>query len=408
MYDKTTFLEVLTKTFFGSLSKPNDSVSKMDGLSIDGGIDQSTFVWKKTIDTGNEFRLTYEEAIDGMGTYGDAAVESGDFLGYKNQDFKIHQTKSPAVQVNGEMSRQKVAHSITNIPTAVRRAAIRWMAEELEFDAIIAYLYGASKSLIRPLSAGGLGVSLGPGSGIGSGTPLMGMHWFTPDTGFMTYTPAALSTWNSTVNDGVNGIDEAAADKFTQSFHEKIREKIEDLNWIPGTLNGKEYKAIALCDPQIAYRFGKNILKTDYGASTPREKGDTSNRIFNINYTIEQDDILYLAVRNLKKFRPAYNASNGYIDIGPGLTSDPRNYTTSSTNGLVIYCGAGSLLFATNGQVKITTGYEKHPEDGQEHSARHKFGIKRNQWDSKDDRVTAESTCNSVLTAAFYEPGIDW
>lgn len=404
-YEKQIFNEVLTKTFVGSLSKRNKSVNQLEALGLDGGIDKSTFIWKRTITEGDEYRLTHEDAIVGNGTYGDKPVAAGPALGYKNQNFRINQTKSPAAQVPGIMQQQRVAKSLTGLSEATRQAAITWMAEEVEFDAIISYLYGASKSLLKSRADGGLAVNLGPESGIGAGTPLFGMHMYTTDTGFITYDGSALSTHNSLVNDAINGIDAAAADKLTLSQHEKIRTKLDQEKFLPGTINGQEIKALALTDPDICTRLGKNILRTDYGTSGPREN-DYKNRIFRVDYTILLDGILYIPVENLRKFRPAYNATNGYPDIGPGLTQDPREYTNSETIGWVIYCGAGSLLWGTNGMVEVSEGRPKHKKDGQEWSAWQKFGIKRNQWDTYDGR--SESTCNSVLLAAFYEPGHDW
>jgi len=401
-FEKGLHMEARTRTFIGTLSKPNKVVSKKRAFGEES-LDSSTFIWRKKITSGDQLKLTLEEAAEGMPTYGDLAQETGDFLAYKNQNAYVNYIKSPAIQVQGEMAQQRVNTSIMNIPASVRKAAVMYMAEQMEYEAIIALLYGASPSALNATSAGGLGVSLGPGaSGIGAGNPLMGMHWYTTDTGFMTYTPTTLSTWNSTVNDGVNGIDAAASDSVTLAQLELIRAQLDTLKFQTGTLNGKEYKAVCLCDPQIPWRI-RNLLGTQYQNA---EKRGPDNPIFNVNFTIELDDILYVPVPSLLKFRPAYNAVTSYIDIGPGLTSDPRTYTNSETIGLMIYLGAGGLIEGYNGRVQIAKATAPFgPQDGLAIGARQKLAYVRNQWDSKDGR-TAQSTCYSVAVAAFYEPGV--
>lgn len=399
-FEKGLHMEVRTHTFIGALSKPNKVISKKRAFGEDS-LDNSTFIWRKKITSGDQLKLTLEEAADGMPTYGDLAQETGDFLAYKNQNAFVNYIKSPGIQVQGEMAQQRVNKSIMNIPASVRKAVIMYMAEQMEYEAIIALLYGASPSALSGKSDGGLAVNLGPADGIGAGNPLMGMHWYTTDTGFMDYTPTALSTWNATVNTGVDGIDAASSDSVTLAQLEMIRDQLDTLKFQTGTLNGKEYKAIALCDPQIPWRM-RNLLGTDYQQARKRGK---DNPIFNVSYTIELDDVLYVPVPSLKLFRPAYNAGNSLIDIGP-VTQDPRNYTTTSDIGLIIYLGAGGLIEGYNGRVQLAKATAPFgPQDGLAIGARQKLAYIRNQWDSKDGR-TAESTCYSVLTAAFYEPGV--
>lgn len=395
------YREFCARTFVGALSKRNDLVAGKtahETTSFDG----STFIWTQNISSGDEHRVTFSENARGMGAYGDRATPAGDFVEFKSQDFRVNTIKAPAQQIHGRESQKLVRASITNIPEIARRNLVTWHAQEINYDAIIALLYGADKPLMSSLADGGKAVSLGPGSGIGAGTPLMGMHWYTTDTGFATYDASDLSGWNTTVNNAINGIDAADSDKVTLAQMDKIRQKLDELHFEPGRINGKEYKAVALCDPQVVLRIG-HILKDDYKYA--RERGK-DNPIFNVNYQIEHDDVLYLGLQDLKKFRPAYNAATGYIDIGPGLTQDPRDYSTSSTNGLIIYMGSGALLQGTDTMLEFDNASAKFKLDGESITAHTRRGFKRNQWETKDGRT--ESYCRSVLTAAFYEPGIDW
>lgn len=409
-YDRQTevffgqmYRELTSRTLVGSLSKRNDIVAAQTAFESPS-FDNSTFIWSETITQGDEKRITLSELHGGNPTYGDIPTGAGDFTEFKSQNFRLNAIKAPPVQIQGKESQKLVMKSITNIPTIARNNILDYHAQEENYDFIRALLYGGDKGLMKSASEGGKALSLGPGSGIGASTPLMGMHWYTTDTGFAAYDASDLSGWNTIVNNAINGIDAADADKVTQPQLEKIREKLDELNFLPGTLNGKRYKAIGLCDPQVMLRIA-NIYKDDFKNAMQRGK---DNPIFNVNYQFEQDDILYISVPDLKKFRPDYNSSTGYIDIGPGIgNTDPRSYTTTSTNGLIVYIGAGAILRGIDGKVALHTATSPYGSvDGMSITAHVRRGFKRNQWDTYDGRT--ESLCYSILTAAFYEPGIDW
>jgi hypothetical protein len=277
-----------------------------------------------------------------------------------------------------------------------------YMAEQIEFEAIPALLQGGSPGALKGVSEGGLGVSLGIGTGAGAGVALMNKHWYTPDTGFVTYsvTPA---TYNSSVNDAVNGIDVDAADRFSLITHQVIRAKLDDELWNPVEINGKRYKAIAATDPDIMWRL-RHIMKTDN--TYARERG-ASNPIFNVDYMIELDDILYFSWRNLKKYRPAYNATTAVPDFGPLATGvDPRKFTVTSTNGLIIYMGANALVEGYNDAIEVNEENARFNK-GLEVAAHMQLAYIRGEWYAKDGRTDTDACENrSVLCAAFDEPGV--
>lgn len=402
MFNKQLYREYVSRTFVGSLSRRNDIVAGHTAFETPS-FDSSTFIWTQEIPSGDEKRLTMSETSKGNGTYGDIATKAGDFVEFHSQAFRINTIKSPGVQVHGKESQKLVVASITNIPDIVKRNVVLWHAQEENYDAIRALLYGADKGLLLEHALGGKAVNLGAGAGIGAGTPLMGMHWYTKDSGFVSYDASDLTGWNSDVNDAVDGIDATDSDKVTLPQLDKIRDKLDSEDFEPGRINGKDYKAVALCDPQVILRIA-HILNSDYKYA--RERGQ-SNPIFNVDYQLEHDGVLYIGVSDLKKFRPEYNSGNGYVDIGPGFGStDPRAYTTTTDAGLIIYMGAGALLRATDGTVNLHTATANFPVDGMAITAHTRRGFMRNQWETKDGRTA--SYCRSVLTAAFYEPGIDW
>jgi len=399
-FDKQLYYEARAKTLIGSLSKSGRDVEGMyagAGPSLDG----SAVIQRKKIDAGDMVRFTMQEHMKGMPTWGDNAVERGDFLAYKNLEARVNMIKTPAVQIQGEMARQRVKKSIMNIDSAVRQEVVEYTAEEMEFEFLIALHYGASKSALRSVADGGLGVNLGVGSNGTAGTPLLPRHMYTIDSGFLTYsdTPA---TYNATVNAAINTIT-ATADEITLIKMKVLRRQLDALNFAPAYLGGKKYKAIALCDPDIWYRID-HLLATLYASSRERA---AINPVFNVDYQLEYDGILYLNVPSMEKFRMGYQASPDYPTLGPGLTEDPRDYTVTSSVGLVTFVGAGAAFEGFNDSVRLTTQTGDHG-DGVEVAGRFKQAYIRGEWYAEDGRDSSVDNVysRSVLTAAFYEPGV--
>jgi len=229
----------------------------------------------------------------------------------------------------------------------------------------------------------------------------MPRHVYTPQGGFLTYssTPA---TWNTTVNNAVNAVTAGADGLFTLLKEKVVRSKLDDLHFRTAPLGGKKYRAIALCDSEMWYRINY-LLTTFY--TYARERGE-KNPLFDVDYQLVFDGILYLNVPNLKKFRLAYDGTAGYPSIGPGMTSDPRSYTPTATISPIIYLGQNAIIEGYNDAMSVTKEEGKH-EKGLEVASHIQEGFVRGEWYSKDGTTGANSVyCDNMLVTLWYEPGV--
>ncbi len=399
-FDKMNFMRARARTIVGALSKGSEKTYNMvpgSGPSLDG----SGIIIRKEITSGDMARYTMQEHMAGTPTYGDLPVKRGNFLRWKNAEVRINKITSPSIPIQGEEDQKRVRDSITNIPGAAREEVIDYHAEEYERQFLISLLYGASPSVLLPTDEGGLGHSLGVGAGGGAGVPLMCRNFYTPDTGILTYN-STVATWNSMVNDAVDGVDADAADMITLNAIEMLVAAIDDIKiWSP-TINGKKYKVAWLCDPAIWYRLN-NLLRPYYKEARERSK---DNPLFNYTDVIEFMDCIFISVPNLKKFRPAYNAATGYPDIGPGLRNDHRNYTTSSRKAWMIGVGARLAFEGYEGSVKVMQDKGRF-ERGLEIASEGRYGFTRGEFYAKDGETGADACVNhSSICCVFDEPGV--
>lgn len=406
-FETQLFYEALTQTFIGSLSKPNAAGGRVEQM-IAGGDDQSiegsAAIWRKRIQKGDMVRQTLQEGAKGLPTYGDLAVARGDYLAYQNQEYRVNQIDSPAIPVQGRMSRKRAAFSLTDIPGEVRTAIINWAAEQMEIEAIINYLYGASPSVLKPIADGGLGAVLGIGGS--AGVPLSPRYVYTPQGGFLTYS-TTQATWNQTVSDAIGAITRAAAGEVTLTILKIIRRELDRHHHQPMMLNGKMYKAVVLCDPDVWYRID-HLLGGTYQAARERAK---ENPVFGVDYQLEYLGMLFLNVPNLEKFRAEDDNTLNIMNIGPArgnnvLWTDPRDFTPTNECGWMIFLGAGSALEGYDDTVWVTTKEGDHGK-GLELAAHLDLGFKRGEWFAQDGRTGADATrCYGSLAACVYEPGV--
>ncbi|MDD5060680.1 MAG: hypothetical protein PHN44_00145 [Candidatus Marinimicrobia bacterium] len=402
--DKLLYYEMYTNSPIGELSKSSSEVPKQTAF----GESSITPVIKRVkISTGDEMKYTYADAVEGVPTYGDKDPAAGGVVAFKNKVARVNLIKSPAFQVVGKVSQQRAASTIsTPLPDLTKKMALLWAQRWLENELAGGILNGCSPSGLKTTSDGGLGVSQGIGSGVGAGIPLMCKNVWTHDGGFPTYTDYATHTlWNAKVNSDINNIDAAADDMFTIAFHEEIRAHLDDIQWESVLYQGKGYKALAYADPEVMWRLWK-LLATQYTYATPRSD---DNKVFRTSMNIELNEILYMPWPNLKKYRPAYNASNGYPDFGPLTTgTDPLRYSTSSKIAPVIYLGGGALSEGYN-DVILTTWNTK-PHNGPTDVVVHMWEcFMRNEWYAQDGRTLTEASAvenRNSLIAFFYEPGV--
>lgn len=412
-YDEQTSFDFFQQMYYQKRSKslfdnlPNvirgsfESESTVNGAVID----------RTKITEGDKVVFTLQDHMDGKVTYGDQSVRAGGFLSFKNAEVRVNNIDTPAMQVVGGQSQQRVRRSIKNLPMATRTAVINYCSEQTEYEAIPALLQGASPSAMKGTSDGGLGISLGIGAGAGAGVPLMNKHWYTTDTGFIPYntTPA---TYNASVDAAIYGIDASSNDQFTLAKHTIIRAQMDTILFEPVTWMGMQLKSIALTDPEIMWRLAKSLLADANKYQMPRGK---DNPFWTSKDIIVMDEIAYVSCPALKKYRPS--STDGTSATGPAfgpLTSDldPRTYSTSSHKGLIIYMGGGALKEGFNNEIEITEEHGRHGGrnniKGMEIAGHFALAYVRGEFYAKDGRTaTANNVENrSVICAAFNEPGV--
>lgn len=400
-FGETLYTEARERTILGPLSRGSDEVSQMIAGGKPLAIDNTACIVRKEIKSGDMVRFTMEEAVKGMPTWGDASVQRGDFVVYKNLEARINNIKSPAIPLPGEMSLQRARESLKDPKGRLRRQVINYMAQEMEYEFLIAMHYGASKAALRSEDDGGLGINLGVGSGVGAGTPLMPKNFYCKDQGFPTYTDVH-ATWNTNLNTYMSSIT-AAADNLTLLILKTLRRQMDKIFFAPAYIDGQRYKAIALTDPDLWYRID-HLLKTDYGNAKPRK---TDHEIFGVDHQLVYHGILFLNVPNMEKFRMANQADPDYPDLGPALDTDPRDYTVTSSIASIIFLGSGAAFEGYNGKIR-TTEEKGYHGDGYEIAARTKDVFVRGEWYAKDGRASAAANtyCNSMMLASFYEGGV--
>lgn len=400
-FDQTRYVEARQRTILGPLSR-GSKVSQMIAGGDRGGIDNTACIVRKEINTGDMVRFTQEEAILGMPTWGDNDVVRGDFPAYKNLESRVNSIHSPAMQLPGKNSLRRARLSLKNPKGRLRTQSRDWMAEEMEYEFLIALHWGASKAALRGVADGGLGVNLGVGSNGTAGVPLMPKNFYCIDEGFAAYddTPA---TWNSAVNGYANAIT-AAADTLGALKIKVIRRQMDKLHFAPAYMQGERYKAIALTDPDLWYRLD-HLLKNDKRDAMPRK---VDHDIFGVDHQLVYQGILFLNVPNMEKFRLGYQASPDYPTIGPGITTDPRDYAVTSSIANILFLGAGACYEGYDGA--ITTTEEKgYHGNGYEIASHLDMVFIRGEWYAKDGRASAAANCycNSVILASFYETGVN-
>jgi hypothetical protein len=354
------------------------------GPSLDG----SAVIKRKQISEVGYMTMTMQEHAIGLPTYGDAQHPGGDYLDYKNLRAYVNKINSPTIPIQGKMVQQRIKMSIENIPAAAKAEILDWSAEEM-----------ASPSILK----GGEDINFSPGinAGAGVGVPLMNKWWYTKTGGLLTYstTPA---TWNSTVNTAVNNMTSSTSSTIALGDLQYIRSVMDDKKFWPVTFNGKKYKSIALCDPELWHRL-KNLMGTGFLTAQPR---GWDNPLYGVDYVLEYDGFLFIPVPNLKKLRPKYNASQGYPDFGPSMTSDHRTATPYGYEALIIFVGAMAVVEGYNNSIQVVTNEGKFGK-GMDIASEMDLGYVRGEWYSKTGRTDEAAVRNySVMVAGFYEPGV--
>ena len=400
-FDKQLFMEARARTIIGALSRDGAAGGAVSDMYAGAGpsLDGSAVIRRKQITEGGYFKYSMQEHMTGMPTYGDSQHAGGDFLDWKNIMAYVNTINSPAIPIQGKNVQARVKMSIENIPSRAKQEVVEWCAEQMEIEFLYSLLYSASPSILK--AGAELNFSPGVNAGAGVGVPLMNKHFYTKLGGMLSYstTPA---TWNSTVNTAINNMTSSTSSSIALADIQYIRSYMDDQKFFPVKLNGKQYKSIALCDSELWHRL-KNLMGAGFLYAQPR---GWDNPLYGVDYVLEYDGFLFIPVPNLKKLRPAYNASNGYPSFGPAMNSDLRTYTPSGYEALIIFVGMDAVFEGYNNsiQVKNSTGrFDK----GMDIAAEMDLGYVRGEWYSKTGRTDDNAVKNySVLVAAFYEAGV--
>ena len=400
-FDKQLFMEARTRTIIGALSKDGAAGGAVTDMYAGAGpsLDGSAAIMRKQITEGGYITLTIQEHAVGMPTYGDAQHPAGDYLDFKNIRAYVNKINGPAIPVPGKMVQQRIKMSIENMPSRVKEEVLDWAAEQMEIEALYALIYSASPSILK----GGADINFSPGvnAGAGVGVPLMNQWWYTKAAGLLSYstTPA---TWNSAVNTAVNNMTSATTDVITLGDLQYIRSVLDDNKFFPIKFNGKKYKAIALCDSDLWHRL-KNLMGSGFQYAQPR---GWDNPLYGVDYVLEYDGFLFIPVPNIKKLRPAYNASNGYPDFGPSMLQDHRTFTPVGYEALIIFITSNALIEGYNNSIQVETSTGRFSK-GMDIAPEMDLGYVRGEWYSKTGRTDANAVKNySVLIGCWYEPGV--
>jgi hypothetical protein len=185
----------------------------------------------------------------------------------------------------------------------------------------------------------------------------------------------------------------------------EIRIKMDTEHFWGTTFQGKKYRAVALCDPEVFARIHGLLEASGYLYA---EQRGSDNPYFNVNTTMVYDEILYVTGPQLYYLRPSANSGasfTGCPEFGPSMLKDWRDYTVTSTLGLIIFCGKNAVVEGVNESVTVKDHWTKFDKSLQV-AARVKHGALRGEWYAKDGRTVATAVRNySVMCAMFYEPG---
>lgn len=405
-FDPSLYWKALNQTWVGPLTRSGDRVKQMQAFGGPQKMDGTAAIWSKQIHNGDMVRFSLVEDVTGLGTYGDLDPQRGNYLGYGNMECRVNEVDSPGIPVPGRNSQRRVRSSLGEIKPLVIERVKNWAAQEVEIQATLTMIAGADALTLKGTADGGLADTLGIKSLNSASAPLMPRYVWTPDDGLLSYSSNG-ATWNSTVNDGVNNITTGANGRLSLAGLDKIRGLMDTQGFAPLKFKGKQYKAICIADSDLVWRLN-HLLADYYKYATPRSD---DNKLFGVSHTVEFNEVLYIGVPILKKFRLAYNAGDACPRWGVGtkdnvLSSDPRTTTNSNSIAIAFFLGAGGLLRGYDSRLWITDAEANHGK-GIEYVAHQDMGWKRGEWFPQDGRTdTSACLCYGGFCGLFYEDGI--
>lgn len=394
--EKNLSYEYRHQSILGKLSKPVMKKTVGQGQQareIDVG--QSAAVWSKEVTTGDSVRFTLEQQLRGAPTYGDSAVQVGDYLAYLHAEVFVNMVKTPAFPLQEEMSAQRVADVITSQESQLRNSMTMYLAEEYVLEAYAGILRGASPNLLAAKVDGGRAIDLGRGAGV----QVSPQHALVAGNGFTSGVAGSAGFETNLVTD-LGTLTDTASDYISREFIHNLRAALttKKIGPISNEVSGGRAMWYAACDPDLMTRLTDPNSSLYKAWLTAKERGK-DNPVFGTG-AIELDDIMFFPDPWLKKFRP--DISSGSLVWGTSA-EDKRDFTPTSNIAPMIIFGNGALLEAHTGTVKMTTDTGFHG-DNRTIGARVKQAFMRSRYIPKDGRtgINLEQGC---MVAYFYEPG---
>lgn len=402
LQERNMAYEVRPKSVLGALSRP------MKGRTVKSGdgdrsedVAMTAAVMRKTITTGDECRFHMLRRLEGPMTAGDKAPAKGGYLSFRHQRVMLNTVRSPAFQVMGEMSRQRIAEILSDPASATRQELVMWHHEQYWHDAYRAFFKGMSDNLRLPESEGGIALDLGRGAGK-QVSPLNAIVFGTGIIG-----GATLDARETALNTAIDNLSASnAKHRISIAALHALKEALPDLGLTPLRYEGADEERYALILPRLLHGRLTQPGGDLYSLWQAAEVRGPQNPAFG-HKAISWGPFIIYEDGVLDKFCPD---SSGDEIVWGSDDLDLRKFkvtdATQKTHQPAILLGGGALLEASNDKLRVTEEEGDH-ETGLEVSGRIKRAIMRSMWDVKDGSNELPIDQSSALVM-FAEPGTDF
>lgn len=455
LVERKLYTEYRLRSVFGQLSKDVETRMMSDGRRMrEMDVSKSAAVMSKTVTNADEVRFTMVQNIKGASTYGDAPVETGDYLSYLHSSMKVNYRHSPAQQLSGDMAKLRAGDLVSGEESEIRTQLAYYWGEEMTFESYRGLLMGQSMDLSISEQDGGVQVDLGRGfyqatDSVGGG--LVGLNdyskqvscenFFTMnnDGEFVTaptYGAGAafetnLTAFEQRIATSITGLDDLILTSLTatptnatkkatiekygmrRGILSDMRDMVIQKRIRPVKIGGKDRWILLMDSKLIRDLQATNGELHDLLKITQQGKGQDDALITGFS-TWEIEDFIIVRDPYLDLFRPQFTNANsgaGTVDTeirygNIAFSRDPRSNMEAPAArniALAIVLGDGALLNGNiGGAVKVL--YEKGKfEQGAELASKNAFSMTRTRWTPKDGRVSNQKVLNqSSMVCAFY------
>jgi hypothetical protein len=401
--DKGAYRMATVRGVFGELNafRSNGDVEtdhKGNTVTITSGAKSP--VWEKTPTENNTVRFTMVEPSGGMATYGDADTKPGEHTNFMHASVECRRVRSPAFPVLGFESQDNAKRAVPDLAKLVKENLIQWASEEMDFDGFRGLLEGRSRGLGMTVD-GGKAISLFNGT---SGQIRVPWNCFVGNSGtLVNQNASSAATHNGNLATAINGLTASDTNYFSYKTHGLISLAVDELLLKPVTIGGVQYRAVVIIDQRNIDRMRQDDKLLSLWTNATARADD--NKALYRRGRLVLDDILYMPVTQLRKFRPV--AESGTVRFGAGDNYDPRKYVGTSDITITMVLGAGALMRARRKKGLAFTakrGDHKLPDDGYEMSAIYDDGWMRQEWYNKDERA-AQMKCDSSFFLFHRDAG---